>query len=344
MTAMETRNIASLAVSVVGLGCNNFGMRIDAAATQAVVDAAIDAGINFFDTADIYGGTHSEVYLGQALKGRRSEVVIATKVGMKIDQDHQGARPEYVASACEASLKRLGTDYIDLYWLHQPDLDVPIAETLGAFTALKASGKVREIGCSNFTVPQLREARATADEQSLARFVALQNEFSLLHREPEGEASGSEQPSVPAYPNDGQAKRGTLAECRHQDMAFVPYFPLASGLLTGKYRAGKALPEGARLSGTSSNRFLNDENLAIVEKLIAFAAARKDSAGQPRTLLQLAFSWLLSQQPVASVIAGATKPEQVRSNAQAAGWQLSDSELAEVRQILEHQQTTAAGR
>jgi len=156
---MDTRHIGSLEVSVVGLGCNNFGQRVDEAGTKTVVDAAIEAGINFFDTADIYGGTHSEVFLGRALGTRRSDVIVATKFGMQIGEQHRGARPEYVASACEASLRRLGTEYIDLYWLHQPDPDVPIAETLGALTALKASGKAREIGCSNFTVPQLREAR-----------------------------------------------------------------------------------------------------------------------------------------------------------------------------------------
>jgi aryl-alcohol dehydrogenase-like predicted oxidoreductase len=325
---METRRIGSLAVSAIGLGCNNFGGRVDAAGTKLVVDACLDAGITFFDTADIYGGTQSEVFLGQALGERRSEVVLATKVGMRIDDAHQGARPEYVARACEDSLRRLGTDYIDLYWLHQPDLDVPIAETLGAMTALKASGKVREIGCSNFTVPELRAARAMADEAGLAKFVALQNEYSLLHREPEGEAHGDEEPNLPPFPNDGQAKRGTLAECRKQDMAFVPYFPLAGGLLSGKYRAGQPLPEGARLTGSTSNRFLNDENLALVEKLIAFAEMRG------HTVLQLAFAFLLAQAPVASVIAGATKPEQVRANAEAAKWVLSAEDLAELRKLL----------
>jgi aryl-alcohol dehydrogenase-like predicted oxidoreductase len=325
---METRRIGSLEVSAVGLGCNNFGGRVDAAGTKAVVDACIEHGITLFDTADIYGSTLSEVFLGQALGDRRSEVVIATKFGMRIDDAHQGARPEYAASACEASLRRLGTEYIDLYWLHQPDLDVPIEETLGAMTALKASGKVREIGCSNFTVPQLRAAREAAASGGYEHFAALQNEYSLLHREPEGEADGDEQPNLPPFPNDGRAKRGTLAECRRQGMAFVPYFPLASGLLSGKYRAGQPLPEGARLTGSSSNRFLNDDNLALVEKLIAFA----DSRGH--TVLQLAFAYLLAQSPVASVIAGATLPEQVRANAEAAEWKLTGEELAELRRLL----------
>lgn len=325
---MEIRRIGSLEVSVVGLGCNNFGGRVDAAGTKDVVDACIDSGINFFDTADIYGGTQSEVFLGQALGGRRSEVVIATKFGMRIDDAHQGARPEYAAAACEDSLRRLGTEYIDLYWLHQPDLDVPIEETLGAMTALKASGKVREIGCSNFTVPQLRAAREAANKHGHQCFVALQNEYSLLHREPEGEAAGDEEPNLPPFPNDGRAKRGTLAECRRQEMAFVPYFPLASGLLSGKYRKGRPLPEGARLTGSSSNRFLNDENLELVERLIAFA----DDRGH--TVLELAFAFLLAQAPVASVIAGATKPEQVKANAKAAEWKLNAEELAQLRTLL----------
>jgi aryl-alcohol dehydrogenase-like predicted oxidoreductase len=326
---MEMRRIGSLEVSVVGLGCNNFGGRVNAAGTRSVVDACIESGINFFDTADIYGATLSEVFLGQALGQRRSEVVIATKFGMRIDDAHQGARPEYVAAACEDSLRRLGTEYIDLYWLHQPDLDVPIEETLGAMTALKASGKVREIGCSNFTVPQLRAAREAADQHGHQPFVALQNEYSLLHREPEGEASGDEEPNQPPFPNDGRAKRGTLAECRRQDMAFVPYFPLASGLLSGKYRKGEPAPEGARLAGATSNRFLNDENLNLVERLVAFSEPRA------HTILELAFAFLLAQPPVASVIAGATKPEQVRANASAANWKLSAEEIAELRSLID---------
>jgi aryl-alcohol dehydrogenase-like predicted oxidoreductase len=330
---MEFRRIGSLEVSVVGLGCNNFGMRIDEASSAAVVEACLDNGINFFDTADIYGGSLSEQYLGRALGDRRSEVVIATKFGMELDAQHRGARPEYVHVACEDSLRRLGTDYIDLYWLHQPDPEVPVAETLGAMTALKASGKVRELGCSNFTVGQLREARTAADSHGHQHFVALQNEYSLLHREPEGEASG-EEPSWPPYPNDGSAKRGTLEECRRQRMAFIPYFPLASGLLSGKYHAGETPPEGTRLANTKSNRFMNDDNLALVERLRAFAEARGDEQGSPRTLLQLAFGYLLAQQPVASVIAGATRPEQVRSNTQAAGWRLSAEELADLQSIL----------
>ena len=303
---METRRIGSLEVSVVGLGCNNFGRRLDAAATARVVHAALDAGINFLDTADIYGGTRSEEYLGRALAGRRDQVVLATKFGMAVDEQRQGARPEYVRRALEDSLRRLETEYIDLYQLHQPDPAVPIADTLGALDELVKAGKVREIGCSNFSAEQLREAAAA--RAGAARFVCVQNEYSLLHREPE---------------------REVLAECERQGLAFLPYFPLASGLLTGKYRRGRAVPEGTRLAaGGRYGDLLSERNLALVEELMEFAAARR------HTLLELAFSWLLSRPAVASVIAGATSPEQVALNARAAGWRLTPAELAEIDAIL----------
>src|SRR5215210_8080880 len=208
---MDTRRIGSLEVSVVGLGCNNFGRRLDSGATSAVVDAALDAGINFFDTADVYGGTRSEEYLGRALGRRRDEVVIATKFGSAVDERRKGARPEYVRQAAEDSLRRLGTDRIDLYQLHWPDPQVPIEDTLGALDELVQAGKVREIGCSNFSVEQLREAEASVLPGG-ARFVSVQNEYSLLQRAPEQD--------------------GVLAECERADLAFLPYFPLASGLLT----------------------------------------------------------------------------------------------------------------
>jgi aryl-alcohol dehydrogenase-like predicted oxidoreductase len=224
--AMDTRRIGSLDVSVVGLGCNNFGWKLDEAATAAVVHAALDAGIAFFDTADIYGDTRSEVFLGRALGKRREHVVIATKFGMAVDDQRRGARPEYVKQACEDSLRRLGTDRIDLYQLHQPDPSVPIQDTLGALNDLVRAGKVREIGCSNFSVEQLREAEA-AVRPGAAPFVSVQNEYNLLHRDPE---------------------RDVLPECRRLGMAFLPFFPLASGLLTGKYRQGQAPPEGSRLA------------------------------------------------------------------------------------------------
>ena len=300
---METRKIGSLNVSVVGLGCNNFGWRLDYDHTVAVVDAALEAGINFLDTADIYGGTESEEFLGRALKGLRSQVVLATKFGMKVDEQRQGARPDYVRQACEDSLRRLRTDHIDLYQLHQPDPSTPIGDTLAAMDELVRAGKVREIGCSNFSAQQLREARAAAGTG--ARFVSVQNEYSLLHREPEA---------------------GVLAECERQGLAFLPFFPLASGMLTGKYRRGQPTPEGTRLT-KKSGRFLNDRNLDVVEELATFAAAKDHS------LLELAFSWLLSHPQVASVIAGATSPEQVRANVHAAGWRLSPVDLAEIDKI-----------
>jgi aryl-alcohol dehydrogenase-like predicted oxidoreductase len=304
---METRSIGSLAVSVVGLGCNNFGMRLDAAGTAAVVDAAIDAGINFFDTADIYGDTQSEQFLGRALAGRRGRVILATKFGMRVDDQRQGARPAYVRQALEDSLRRLATDHIDLYQLHTPDATTPIADTLAALDDLVRAGKVRQIGCSNFSAAQLREAQAAVGAGA-ARFVSVQNEYSLLHREPE---------------------REVLAECERQGLAFLPFFPLASGLLSGKYRRGVEPPRDTRLTGTGglARRFMTDRNREAAQALAEFAAARGHS------LLELAFSWLLRHRAVASVIAGATAPEQVRANVAAAGWQLGADDLAAIDRI-----------
>jgi aryl-alcohol dehydrogenase-like predicted oxidoreductase len=303
---METRRIGSLEVSVVGLGCNNFGGRVDAEGTARVVDAALDAGINFLDTADIYGGTRSEEFLGHALRGRRGDVVLATKFGMRVDEQRQGAHPEYVRQALDDSLRRLQTDYVDLYQLHRPDPSVPIADTLGALDDAVRAGKVREIGCSNFSADELREAEAAVRPGGV-RFVSVQNEYSLVHREPE---------------------QGVLAECERLGIGFIPYFPLASGLLTGKYRRGQPFPPGTRLGEQRYSPLLGEQNLELVEKLIAFAGTRG------RTILELAFSWLLSRPAVVSVIAGATRPEQARSNAQAAGWVLTADELAEVDRIL----------
>ena len=304
---METRKIGALDVSVVGLGCNNFGWNIDEDATKQVVDAALNAGVNFFDTADVYGGTKSEEFLGRVLKGRRDKVILATKFGMKLDDAHPGGgKPSYVHQAVEDSLRRLQTDYIDLYQMHRPDDDTPIADTLGALNELVKAGKVREIGCSNFSAAQLRDAEAAA--QGGARFVSVQNEYSLLHRDPESEV---------------------LPECEKLGIAFLPYFPLASGLLTGKYRQGKPLPEGSRIK--SEGRFselLTDKNLATVEALIKFA----DTRGH--TILELAFSWLIRQQAVTSVIAGATSASQIQSNAAAADWHLSGEELKEIETAL----------
>jgi aryl-alcohol dehydrogenase-like predicted oxidoreductase len=301
---METRRIGSLEVTVVGLGCNNFGWKLDEERSAAVLAAALDAGINFFDTADIYGGTKSEEYVGRALASHRNEVVIATKFGMKVDDERKGARPEYVRRAAEDSLRRLGLEYIDLYQLHQPDPTVPIADTLGALDDLVRAGKVREIGCSNFSAEQLREAEEAAGDR--ARFVSVQNEYSLFHREPEKEV---------------------LAECERLGLAFLPYFPLASGLLTGKYRRGQPVPEGSRLDSERFAKQRSPENLDVVEALVAFAESRG------HTILELAVSWLLSRRAVVSVIAGATQPEQARANVASADWRLSEDELAQIDAI-----------
>lgn len=303
---MERRRVGSLEVSVVGLGCNNFGWRLDAGASSEVVGAALDAGVDFFDTADSYGGTQSEELLGRALGEHRDDVSIATKFGSRIDERRGGARPEYVRRAAEDSLRRLGTDRIDLYQLHRPDPDVPIAETLGALGDLVVAGKVREIGCSNFSAEQLREAEDAASGGS-ARFVGVQNEYSILHRDPECEV---------------------IPECERLGVALIPYFPLASGLLTGKYRQGRPPPEGTRIGeGGRFSGLLSDRNLAIVESLIGFAGSRG------HTILELAFSWLAAQPAVGPIIAGATSPAQVRANAATADWTLSKAEVAEVEEI-----------
>ena len=300
---MQTRRIGSLSVSVVGLGCNNFGMTIDERQSAEVVHAALDAGINFFDTADIYGGTESERFLGKALGARRKDAVIATKFGMRANDEFQGgARPEYVTRAADASLKRLNIDRIDLFQLHKPDSSVPIADTLGAMNDLVQAGKVREIGCSNFSVGQLREAEAVA-KAGAAKFVSVQNQYSLLHREPE---------------------KDVLPECERLGLAFLPYFPLANGLLTGKYARGVTPPKGTRMAMSWAASGMTDKNFAIVEGLTAIAARGRHS------MLELAISWLLRKDVVASVIAGATRPEQVRANAAAANWQFSREELAAI--------------
>ena len=304
---MNTRNIGSLSVSIVGLGCNNFGNRLDAEASAKVIDAALDNGINFLDTADIYGGTLSEEYIGRAIAGRRDEVVLATKFGKPVDENRRGARPEYVKRAAEDSLHRLGTDYIDLYQIHEPDPSVPIEETLGALDELVREGKVREIGCSNFSAAELHEAEAAVAAGG-ARFASVQNEYSLLHREPE---------------------REVIPECERLGIALLPYYPLHSGLLTGKFRRGKAPPEGSRIAKSAKrSEWMADEKMAAVESLIAFAESRG------HTILELAFSWLLSHSVVPSVIAGATSPAQVKSNASAADWELTDYELREIDRVV----------
>ena len=290
---------SGLLASRVGLGCNNFGGRLDLERTRAVVDAALDVGVTFFDTAEIYGnGGHSERFLGEVLDGRRYQVVLATKFGWGrargVDGSHKAVR-----EALDGSLARLRTDYVDLYYQHEPDPATPIAETLGALDELVRAGKVRAIGCSNFSAEQLAEADRVARELGTARFTVLQNEYSLLERDDDADV---------------------LPLCRELGVSYIPYFPLASGLLTGKYRRGEPAPEGARLAG----REIADDRFERVEACAAFAEERGHS------LHELAICALASTPGVGSIIAGATKPEQVRANAAAAeaAWQLSGDELA----------------
>jgi aryl-alcohol dehydrogenase-like predicted oxidoreductase len=309
---METRTVGSLEVTLVGLGCNNFGMRIDEEQSAAVVHAALDAGINLFDTADVYGGTRSEQFLGRALGDRRDEVLIATKFVAPIDDDpsHAGASARWVAEAVEGSLRRLGTDRIDLYQQHGPDPNVPIDETLGALDRLVRDGKVREIGNSNFSGQQIDEAESVSHRNGIARFVSAQNHFNLLHRDPQDDV-------VPA--------------CVRHGLGVLPYFPLASGLLTGKYRRGEPAPEGTRLSMLPEERaarVMSDGNFDQVDQLTAFAAERD------HTILELAFAWLAVQPAMTSVIAGATKPEQIAANVAAVDWKLSDADLSQLDQLL----------
>ncbi|HYA69491.1 MAG TPA: aldo/keto reductase [Acidimicrobiales bacterium] len=305
---MRTRAIGTLEVSEVGVGCNNFGARLDENAVRAVVDTAIEAGITLFDTADIYGGTRSELLLGRALGSRRDQVVLATKFGMPIDEQRSGASPNYVRRALDDSLKRLGTDHIDLYQLHVPDDATPIADTLAVLGDLVRAGKVREIGCSNFTAEQLREAEEAAGT-GMPHFVSVQNQYSILYREPE---------------------QAVLPECDRLGLAFLPYYPLASGLLSGKYRAGSAPPAGTRMAtypADRTNTWLTEHNLSTVAALTKYAESRGHS------VLELSIGWLLSRSTVASVIAGAMTPEQVRANAAAASWDLVDADLIAVDHI-----------
>ena len=301
---METRKIASLEVSVLGLGCNNFGRRVDEAGTRRVVDAALDAEVNFFDTADIYGGTASESFRGRILTGRRDRIVLATKFGMEVAPDKTGAEPAYVRRAVRDSLDRLQTDHIDLYQLHQPDPKVPIADTLATMDDLVREGLVREIGCSNFSAEQQVEA-ANAVADGAARFVSVQNELSLL--ETSDLADG-------------------LAGATALGLAYIPYDPLASGVLTGKYQRGEKPAAGTRLA--NYNETPSDEEFDRVDALRAFAKEKE------RSLLELAIGWLASLAPGVSVITGATKPEQIEANADASTWRLTGEELAEVAELL----------
>jgi aryl-alcohol dehydrogenase-like predicted oxidoreductase len=311
---VQQRRLGSttLSVSTLGLGCNNFGARLDPAATREVVHKALDLGITMFDTADIYGERGgSERLLGEILGERRKDIVLATKFGLPMDDSgrHQGGSRHYVMSAIEASLKRLKSDYIDLYYLHRPDRTVPIEETLRALTDLVRQGKVRFIGCSNLAAWQVVEADWTSRTHGLPRFVCCQDQYSLLARGVERELH----PAMRAY-----------------GLSLVPYFPLASGLLSGKYRRGAPLPSGTRLGNARySDRFLNERNWRILERLEAFCVARG------RSLLELAFGWLLANPLVPSVIAGASSPEQLMQNAQACGWQPSADDLAEIDRITQ---------
>lgn len=306
---------SGLVVSVVGIGCNNFGRKLDFDGTRAVVDAALDVGINFFDTADIYGDPQgsSEQMLGEALKGRRDDVVVATKFGMDMhglngpDFGARGAR-RYAMRAVEASLRRLGTDYIDLYQMHEPDPGTPIDETLAALDDLVRSGKVRYLGNSNFSGWQIADADWVASSNGRSRFISAQNHYSLVHRDVEVEV-------VPA--------------CERFGLGLLPFFPLANGLLTGKYRRGEAPPAGSRLAG--GGRYaerLAAANWDVIEAIGRYADERGLS------MLQVAIGGLAAQPAVTSVIAGATTPEQVRANAEAGAWQPTDEDLDALREIL----------
>jgi aryl-alcohol dehydrogenase-like predicted oxidoreductase len=309
---METRPLGLLEASVVGLGCNNFGMTIDAKQTKLVVDAAIDAGINYFDTAESYGKGMSEEYLGKALGSRRGEVLVASKWGhdVSLAEGERGGDPVQIRARLEASLTRLGTDYIDHYQLHRPDPETPAAETLGCLAELVAEGKIREIGCTHFTADELDDASAAAIANDLAPYPSVQNHYSLLTRGPE--------------------KDGVFDECERHGIAFVPYFPLESGLLTGKYRLGEERPANSRLVtwGDRADAFIDDDKLRVVARLTEWAASKG------HTLLDLAMSWHTSHPQVASVIAGATKPEQIHANVAASGWKLTAADRAEVDAVM----------
>ena len=310
---MILRNLgkSGLRVSLVGLGCNNFGMKLDVEGTRKVVHKALDLGITLFDTADVYGGAGgSETCLGQVLGERRKDIVLATKFANKMgdDETKKGASRRYVVSAVEASLRRLQTDWIDLYQQHVPDPLTPIEETLRALEDLVRSGKVRYVGCSNFKAWQVVDAQWTSRTSGLGSFVSIQDEYSLVMR-------GIEQELLPAAEAHG--------------LGLLPYFPLASGLLTGKYKRNEAQPENARLTLVKrlADRYMTEANWATVEKLQDFCDQRGHS------MVELAFSWLAARPQVSSVIAGATTPEQIEQNVKAAEWALSAEDLAEVDKI-----------
>ena len=310
---MEKRKlgISGLEVSVVGIGCNNFGLRADLAQTRAVVDRAIEMGVTLFDTADRYGEPHgtSEQYLGQALGARRKNIVLASKFGNAMDAGGtmQGASPRYIRIAVEASLKRLNTDWIDLYQMHRPDPETPIGETLRALEDLVREGKIRHAGCSQFSAAQIREASQAAKKAGIEGLVSAQNHYNLIKRDMEREF-------VPA-----------IREC---GVSFIPFYPLAGGLLTGKYRRDAA-PEGSRFATPreQEKRALSDNPWPVLEQLEKFCAAHG------RSMLELAANWLLSRPGVACMIAGATKPAQVEANVKAVGWRLGPQDIADLDRI-----------
>ena len=310
---MEYKNLgrSGLQVSAVGLGCNNFGMRCDLDQSKAVVKQAIDSGINFFDTADIYGGRgKSEEMLGEALKGHRRDAIIATKFFAPMGEGPLwgGGSRRYIFEAIDASLRRLGTDYIDVYQMHGPDAKSPIEETMRALDDVVRAGKVRYIGCSNFNGWQVVESQWIAHSEHLSKFVSAQNQYNLLDR---------------------RVERELAPACEKYGLGILPYFPLASGFLTGKYRPGEKAAEGTRLAawGARGDSMLSEPNFAMLMKLEDFAQTRG------HTMIDLAIGWLASHTFVPSVIAGATKPEQVVQNVAAGEWKLTPDEMAEVDKI-----------
>jgi aryl-alcohol dehydrogenase-like predicted oxidoreductase len=310
---VNTRRIGSLDVSVIGIGCNNFGVAVDAAGTAGVVGAALDAGVTYFDTAAAYGEGRSEELLGAALTGRRDEAVIATKWGhpSSLAGGERGGDPAVVRASLEASLRRLGVETVDHFQLHRPDPDTPIAETLGALDELRAEGKLRETGATVFTAAEIDDAASTAARTGRRPLASIQNHYSLLTRSPE--------------------RDGVLDACRRHGLAFIPFFPLEAGVLTGKYRTGEPLPAGSRMERWGERRagFIDDDRLAAVSRLTAYAEARG------HTVLELAISWLTSNPLVATVITGCTSPAQVAANAAGGDWALTAAERAEVAALLD---------
>jgi aryl-alcohol dehydrogenase-like predicted oxidoreductase len=313
MSEMRFRRMGNsgLKISVVGLGCNNFGRRVDKAGTARVVHSAIDCGITLFDTADVYGNGQSEEFVGAAVRDRRDRVIIATKFASPMGEgpmDRGGSR-EHIRRAVEGSLRRLGTEYLDVYQMHWYDNETPMEETLSALSDLVCDGKVRYVGCSNYNGWQIADALWISRLRGWAPFVSAQNHYSLLHRDVE---------------------REVIPSCAHFGLGMLPFFPLAGGMLTGKYRRGQEPPAGTRMAGNpNSGRFLNARNFDIVEELERFAHNRGIS------LLQIALGGLAAQSQVASVIAGATKPEQVVANVEAGLWEPNEDDLAEINRITE---------